>query len=111
MNITKNTLRYLIKEAMYGIDMETPESHSYIENEVEEEVRHEISWAKVLDSLNPQREENSDHFRLIIIKAITNASEESSEFLLDMMEDVTEDSEVRAILMNHVEKIFKNEEV
>lgn len=110
MNITKNTLKYLIKETMYDmVNAKTPDSSSYIEDEVSKEAEREISWGKVLDSLNPQREENSEHFRNIVLKAMTLASEENSEFLLDMMEDITDDSEVRNILMNHIEKIFKNE--
>ena len=40
---------------------------------------------------------------------MTLAAAENSEFLLDMMEDITDDSEVRNILMIHIEKIFKND--
>jgi hypothetical protein len=111
VNITKDTLKYLIKEAMYDMaNSKTPDSASYIDDAEKNEAEREISWGKVLDSLNPQREENSEHFRNIVLKAMTLAAAENSEFLLDMMEDITDDSEVRNILMIHIEKIFKNDQ-
>ena len=63
MNITKNTLKYLIKETMYDMaNAKTPDPASYIENEVEKEAEREISWGKVLDSLNLNEKRTANTF-------------------------------------------------
>jgi len=95
MNINKTTLKLLIKEVL---------REARDENEEQDK---ELTWKKIIDNLE------DEGFRLIVLKAVTNANRDDPEFLADMFETLTneEDREVQQILINHVERIYKEGEL
>jgi hypothetical protein len=99
----RTDLKKLIKEAMEDLQQEPPRDSG---DAMEAEAKQELSWAKVLDSIHPQKEESHMIFRNLMIRAISEANSENEEFLLDMLESLSGDVEIQNILMHHFESSF-----
>ena len=99
LQVNKNILKFLIKEVI-------KESRERASDE-EEEKEKELTWKKVTDNLT------DEGFRLVVLKALTNANSTDSEFMSDMFETLTseEDKEVQQIIINHIEKIYKQSDL
>ena len=97
MNINRNTLKFLIKQVIKESKDQTGE----------EQLEKELSWKKIIDNLQ------DEGFRLLVLKSITNANAVDPEFISDMFETLTreDDREVQQIIINHLEKIYKDSEL
>ena len=97
MNINRNTLKFLIKQVIKESKDQTGE----------EQQEKELSWKKIIDNLQ------DEGFRLLVLKSITNANAVDPEFISDMFETLTreDDREVQQIIINHLEKIYKDSEL
>jgi hypothetical protein len=101
--INRSDIKMLIKEAMSELEGEYPRDSA---DTMEAEAKQELSWKKVLDSVHPQKEENHMVFQRLMIQAISEASAENEEFLLDMLENLASDQEIQSIIMHHFESSF-----
>jgi hypothetical protein len=104
MNINRQKLKILIKESMEELQQDDLRDSP---DTMEAENVQEMSWAKVLDAIHPQKEENHQTFRGLMVQALSEANAENEEFLLDLLENLASDTEIQTIIMHHFESSFK----
>jgi hypothetical protein len=100
MNITRNNLKLLIKQVLN-------ESRGMQHIDEDEREAKDLTWKKIVDNLS------DEGFRLIVLKSLSNANKQDAEFMSDMFETLTkeEDKEIQQIIINNVERIYKEGEL